>query len=254
MGIGGLLLGLAAVSFAGLFSFLAFNDPLDIMGSYGDGVGEAGWNGWLGMWAYGLMIWAVVGLLYLASRWLDSREPHSDLLRQRDRLKDEVESLKTEKAEVLGMLYELRDRASRVEELEELCSDLRSENVSSREHIRFLEETNSSLHRLNDELFSELEQQNRSNKTDTSIEDDHQSEGTKLMAQPKTKRVRLVDVGLGKVSVIKAIREVTDAGLKETKQLVEAAPVIVPIDLSPEVATGLVAAIEKSGAHAEICN
>lgn len=46
----------------------------------------------------------------------------------------------------------------------------------------------------------------------------------------------------------------TDAGLKETKQLVEAAPVIVPIDLSPEVATGLVAAIEKSGAHAEICN
>lgn len=152
--------------------------------------------------------------------------------------------------------YELRDRDSRVGELEEICSDLRSENASSREHIRFLEETNASLHKLNDELFSELDElgeQVRSREMKSLTENQRQGEKEEFLVEPETHSVRLVDVGLRKVSVIKAIREVTDAGLKETKELVEAAPVVVAVDLSPGVAMGLVAAIEKSGARAEVC-
>ena len=55
-----------------------------------------------------------------------------------------------------------------------------------------------------------------------------------------------------KVSVIKVIRELTGLGLKEAKDLVEAAPKPVKEGVSKEEAEKIKAALEKAGAKVEV--
>lgn len=67
-----------------------------------------------------------------------------------------------------------------------------------------------------------------------------------------TFNVILVSTGDQKVQVIKAVREVTTLGLKEAKDLVEAAPCAVKEGLNVEDAQSLVEKLEAAGAIVEI--
>ena len=64
--------------------------------------------------------------------------------------------------------------------------------------------------------------------------------------------VVLADVGANKVSVIKAVREITGLGLKEAKDLVEAAPKAVKEGLSKADADAAKKKLEEAGAKVEI--
>ncbi|MBP7963043.1 MAG: 50S ribosomal protein L7/L12 [Caldilineaceae bacterium] len=64
--------------------------------------------------------------------------------------------------------------------------------------------------------------------------------------------VILKDVGAKKINVIKAVRAVTNLGLKEAKELVESAPAAVVQAVSKEVAADVKAKLEAEGAVAEI--
>ncbi len=60
--------------------------------------------------------------------------------------------------------------------------------------------------------------------------------------------VELTDVGAKKINVIKVIREITNLGLKEAKDLVEAAPKMVKEGVSKEEAADIKKKLEESGA------
>ena len=60
--------------------------------------------------------------------------------------------------------------------------------------------------------------------------------------------VELTEIGEQKVKVIKVIREITGLGLKEAKDLVEAAPKVVKEAVSKEEAEELKKKIEEQGA------
>ncbi|NLA84293.1 MAG: 50S ribosomal protein L7/L12 [Clostridiales bacterium] len=62
----------------------------------------------------------------------------------------------------------------------------------------------------------------------------------------------LTDVGAQKIKVIKVVREVTGLGLKEAKDLVEAAPKAVKEGVSKEEAQEVAAKFEEVGAKIEI--
>ena len=64
--------------------------------------------------------------------------------------------------------------------------------------------------------------------------------------------VVLTDVGANKVQVIKAVRELTSLGLKEAKDLVEAAPKAVREGVTREEADAARAKLEEAGAKAEV--
>jgi large subunit ribosomal protein L7/L12 len=64
--------------------------------------------------------------------------------------------------------------------------------------------------------------------------------------------VILKDIGANKINVIKAVREVTTLGLKEAKELVEAAPKAVKEGVSKEEASSVMAKLTAAGATAEI--
>lgn len=64
--------------------------------------------------------------------------------------------------------------------------------------------------------------------------------------------VVLAAVGDKKIEVIKEVRAVTGLGLKEAKDLVEAAPKPVKEGVSKEEAEKIKAALEKAGAKAEL--
>jgi large subunit ribosomal protein L7/L12 len=64
--------------------------------------------------------------------------------------------------------------------------------------------------------------------------------------------VRLTAVGDKKISVIKAVREVTSLGLKEAKDLVEAAPTVVKEGVSKAEAEEIKKKFEEAGAQVEI--
>ncbi|MDG0867191.1 50S ribosomal protein L7/L12 [Candidatus Lucifugimonas marina] len=64
--------------------------------------------------------------------------------------------------------------------------------------------------------------------------------------------VVLKDVGGKKIAVIKAVREITPLGLKEAKDLVEAAPKAVVEGASKEDAETAKAKLEEAGATVEI--
>jgi large subunit ribosomal protein L7/L12 len=60
--------------------------------------------------------------------------------------------------------------------------------------------------------------------------------------------VELTDIGGNKLNVIKVVREITGLGLKEAKDLVEAAPKVVKEGASKEEAAELKKKIEEAGA------
>ena len=64
--------------------------------------------------------------------------------------------------------------------------------------------------------------------------------------------VKLTDIGAKKINVIKAVREVTPLGLKEAKDLVESAPVLVLEQISKESADGAKEKLESAGAAVEL--
>ena len=64
--------------------------------------------------------------------------------------------------------------------------------------------------------------------------------------------VILAEVGPNKINVIKAVREVTTLGLKEAKDLVEAAPKAVKEGVNKEEATAVKAKLEAAGAKVEL--
>lgn len=64
--------------------------------------------------------------------------------------------------------------------------------------------------------------------------------------------VILTDAGAQKIQVIKEIRTITSLGLKEAKDLVEAAPKAVKQGVNKEEAATIKAALEKAGAKVEL--
>ena len=72
-------------------------------------------------------------------------------------------------------------------------------------------------------------------------------------AEEKTEfDVVLTVVGDKKINVIKAVREVTNLGLKEAKDLVESAPAPVVTAVTKEAAAEAKAALEAAGAKVEV--
>ena len=64
--------------------------------------------------------------------------------------------------------------------------------------------------------------------------------------------VVLAEVGAAKLQVVKAVKEACGLGLKEAKDLVDAAPAKIKEGLSKEEAENLKKAIEESGAKVEL--
>jgi len=72
-------------------------------------------------------------------------------------------------------------------------------------------------------------------------------------AEEKTEfTVTLVDVGPNKINVIKAVREVTNLGLKEAKDLVDGAPKAVKEGVNKDEAAAIRKKFEEAGAKVEI--
>ncbi len=72
-------------------------------------------------------------------------------------------------------------------------------------------------------------------------------------AEEKTEfTVVLKDAGATKIAVIKAVREATGLGLKEAKDLVDAAPKTVKENMPKEEAEKLMEALKAAGAVAEM--
>jgi large subunit ribosomal protein L7/L12 len=73
------------------------------------------------------------------------------------------------------------------------------------------------------------------------------------VAEEKTEfTVILTEIGPNKINVIKAVRELTSLGLKESKDLVEGAPKPVKEGVNKEDAAAAKAKLEAAGAKAEI--
>ena len=64
--------------------------------------------------------------------------------------------------------------------------------------------------------------------------------------------VMLLEVGANKVSVIKAVREITGLGLKEAKDVVDGAPKAVKEGISKADAEAAIKKLEDAGAKAEL--
>ncbi len=72
-------------------------------------------------------------------------------------------------------------------------------------------------------------------------------------AEEKTEfDVVLQAAGANKINVIKVVREITSLGLKEAKDLVEAAPKAVKEGVSKEEADGIKAKLDAAGATVEV--
>lgn len=62
----------------------------------------------------------------------------------------------------------------------------------------------------------------------------------------------LKSIGPNKISVIKAVRSATNLGLKESKDLVESAPILIKEHLNKEDSQALKKTLEETGAEVEI--
>ncbi len=72
-------------------------------------------------------------------------------------------------------------------------------------------------------------------------------------AEEKTEfTVVLTDVGANKINVIKAVRELTNLGLKESKDLVEGAPKPIKENVNKDEANAAKAKLEAAGAKVEV--
>ena len=64
--------------------------------------------------------------------------------------------------------------------------------------------------------------------------------------------ITLSDFGANKINVIKAVREVTDLGLREAKELVESAPSRVKEGVNKEEADTIKGKLEEAGASVQV--
>jgi len=64
--------------------------------------------------------------------------------------------------------------------------------------------------------------------------------------------VSLKEIGPNKISVIKAVREVTSLGLREAKELVESAPASIKDGIAKEEADQIKSKLEEAGAAVEV--
>ena len=64
--------------------------------------------------------------------------------------------------------------------------------------------------------------------------------------------VNLKEIGPNKISVIKAVREVTSLGLREAKELVESAPAAVKEGIAKDEANDIKTKLEEAGAAVEV--
>lgn len=72
-------------------------------------------------------------------------------------------------------------------------------------------------------------------------------------AEAKTSfNVELTGAGSAKIKVIKAVREITGAGLKDAKDMVDNAPTVIKEDLSEDEANDMKAKLEEAGATVEV--
>jgi large subunit ribosomal protein L7/L12 len=72
-------------------------------------------------------------------------------------------------------------------------------------------------------------------------------------AEEKTEfTVILKEIGANKINVIKAVRELTNLGLKESKDLVEAAPKPIKENVNKDDAAAAKAKLEAAGAKVEV--
>jgi large subunit ribosomal protein L7/L12 len=72
-------------------------------------------------------------------------------------------------------------------------------------------------------------------------------------AEEKTEfTVVLKEIGANKINVIKAVRELTNLGLKESKEMVEAAPKAIKENINKDEAAAAKAKLEAAGATVEV--
>ncbi len=64
--------------------------------------------------------------------------------------------------------------------------------------------------------------------------------------------ITLADFGDNKINVIKAVREVTDLGLREAKELVESAPTRVKEGVNKDEADSIKGKLEEAGATVQV--
>ena len=77
--------------------------------------------------------------------------------------------------------------------------------------------------------------------------------GGESSAEAKTEfDVILKSAGQAKINVIKAVRSITDLGLKEAKELVDSAPKAIKETVSESEANDIKAKLEEAGAEVEI--
>lgn len=77
--------------------------------------------------------------------------------------------------------------------------------------------------------------------------------GAEAAAAEKTSfNVELTEVGGNKIAVIKAIRTITQLGLKDAKDLVDKAPAVIKENVSKEEAEEMKKQIEEAGAKVEL--
>ena len=77
-------------------------------------------------------------------------------------------------------------------------------------------------------------------------------DGVEIKEEKTTFTVELTGAGAQKIQVIKALREVTTLGLKEAKDLVDAAPKAVKEGVSKEEAEAIKKKLEEQGASVTI--
>ena len=70
--------------------------------------------------------------------------------------------------------------------------------------------------------------------------------------EPSTFDVELVDFGAKKLQVIRRVRQIKGLGLRETKELVESAPVVLAEGLERDEAQALVDQMVEAGASARL--
>ena len=76
--------------------------------------------------------------------------------------------------------------------------------------------------------------------------------GAAEAAEPTEVSVILENAGATKIAVIKVVREITGLGLKEAKDLVDAAPKAIKENIKPEEAKDIAAKLTEQGATVSI--
>ncbi len=76
--------------------------------------------------------------------------------------------------------------------------------------------------------------------------------GAPAEEEKSTMNVKLTDAGANKISIIKVVKEVLGLGLKEAKDLVDAAPSMLKEGMKKEEADAFKKKIEEAGGKAEL--